>query len=1152
MRVSTAAQFRVSEGNTNVTTTKASVKFLGSTPTAALSNDKLVNNPNKSAGVSFKVEGAAAFSPVTTLNAGVNATFYLDEAEPGQQLQVLTRDGRQILGQALTETEKFQLLKPANGFAANANYSSAYLNKTGQDAYRDLDLFYGAKATVLYPQNYDQNGLVGEKLPIPAALESGRITNADFSLAAGALNLNNVALSGFVPDAKTTIKVTGLNVTGSSTFNFQAVVGDTLIQKNIFPPASQNLADLASDLGAQLSPLGLAVTLKNNGQDMQITDDRGREISGVSLTPTTSGALNSVSFGTGNNKGFSTFVATIGGHDFKVDVSAATSMNEVTTLVANALHDQDKQSGLSVTWVPATATTGQLQIADSSGRSLSNVQLISKDLSSGATGGSYADTASLLASGSVQVTSPAQQVANWMNGVSVANVITPTFGTVVSGSSFTAFDINVGGVAYSVDLTQLSPNNVQGLAVALQQELRKQDGSANLSVRADAGNLTITDAAGRKLKDVGLTPLDGSDATAGTVKIENSTLSQTNVQASVFSEVRVPVAQLQLSKPLILNGQVISGYKNVQDLVKAINQSSSGLRANVVAGGELVIENPQGGSIRINSTPDGNALNTQPGTYSAQIRLTQVVRDMRVSVSGVDYKKPLQINGVNLSESVYDVPTVASSSAYQIDFGYPVQSVSGTDAETLANAINSRATISGIQFPAAGGVAAFSEFEISVAGKRIQLTGLTATNLADLKTQIQAGLNAADGAGSDVHVDIDGANNLVFSDVNGRALIPAGLTVTDAGRVGLAKAGQIQPVISQTYQASVDANQRLVIRSLDGHIADEDIANAFVVKSSTDTLTPQTSLKSVSDLMTRINARSKDTGVVVALDDNGDLQLSTVDPSGMADISIGPGKDAKGQYIANALGIEPLDYSANIRLKNMLIDEPYKADIRLTFGSYTEGNVQKSGDPSQLAKVGFRTGAYVEGGCPDDLLVFVTGKGSANVSVGYSGEPSNVRDSLRSQSLVVKFTAADRYVIKDAKTGTELADRHYDPSVLEPLIDFNGLQIKLSHAPSVGDSYTIDGNYDGLGNNMNILDMVDLNKTPVSNGKTIADTYIDQINTVGNLAEQANITQQALTVVNDQAIAARDKISGVNLDEEAAALIRYQQAYQSCAKALKV
>jgi flagellar hook-associated protein FlgK len=132
-----------------------------------------------------------------------------------------------------------------------------------------------------------------------------------------------------------------------------------------------------------------------------------------------------------------------------------------------------------------------------------------------------------------------------------------------------------------------------------------------------------------------------------------------------------------------------------------------------------------------------------------------------------------------------------------------------------------------------------------------------------------------------------------------------------------------------------------------------------------------------------------------------------------------------------------------------------------------------------------------------------------------------------------------------------LADRHYDPSVLEPLIDFEGLQIKLSHAPSVGDSYKIDGNYDGLGNNVNMLDMVDLNKKPVTNGKTIANTYIDQINSVGNLAQQSSITQQALTVVNDQAIAARDKVSGVNLDEEAAALIRYQQAYQACAKVMQ-
>jgi flagellar hook-associated protein 1 FlgK len=57
---------------------------------------------------------------------------------------------------------------------------------------------------------------------------------------------------------------------------------------------------------------------------------------------------------------------------------------------------------------------------------------------------------------------------------------------------------------------------------------------------------------------------------------------------------------------------------------------------------------------------------------------------------------------------------------------------------------------------------------------------------------------------------------------------------------------------------------------------------------------------------------------------------------------------------------------------------------------------------------------------------------------------------------------------------------------------------------------------------------------------------------VGNLAQQAKITQQALTVVKDQAVQSRDKISGVNLDDEAAELIRFQQAYQASAKALQV
>jgi flagellar hook-associated protein 1 FlgK len=104
----------------------------------------------------------------------------------------------------------------------------------------------------------------------------------------------------------------------------------------------------------------------------------------------------------------------------------------------------------------------------------------------------------------------------------------------------------------------------------------------------------------------------------------------------------------------------------------------------------------------------------------------------------------------------------------------------------------------------------------------------------------------------------------------------------------------------------------------------------------------------------------------------------------------------------------------------------------------------------------------------------------------------------------------------------------------------------------VGDSFAIDGNLDGIGNNENMLLMTDLAKKPIIEGKTLSNTYIDQVNDIGNLAQQAKITQQALTVVNEQAIQSRDSASGVNLDDEAAELIRFQQAYQASAKAMQV
>jgi flagellar hook-associated protein FlgK len=421
-------------------------------------------------------------------------------------------------------------------------------------------------------------------------------------------------------------------------------------------------------------------------------------------------------------------------------------------------------------------------------------------------------------------------------------------------------------------------------------------------------------------------------------------------------------------------------------------------------------------------------------------------------------------------------------------------------------------------------------------------------------------MRAQDG-GTSISVSVNGNGNaLVLTDDAGRSITTTGLSLSPAGAAAGAVQGVVDEKFSQSFMADVEG-QRFYIRPTGQDISDQVIDESFTLKEDGNTLSQQTKITDMSGLINRINAKSKalnpgdmETGVVASMDDNGDLQLKTIDPKGVANISIGPKVDSAGNFAANALGLQPKDYSVADRLARRLTDEAYVSDIRFSFGSYTEGvpPVKKFGNPADMTKIGLRTGAYIDGGCTDDLLVFVTGKGSAKVAVGFQGEPDNVRDSLRKQSLMVKFTASDRYTIVDANTGTELADRQYDPSVLEPTIDFQGLKITLSHAPTVGDTFKIDGNFDGLGNNVNMLDMVNLNKKPVVSGKTIANTYIDQINNVGNLAQQAIITQEALTVVHDQAVASRDKVSGVNLDDEAAALIRYQQAYQACAKAIQV
>ena len=301
----------------------------------------------------------------------------------------------------------------------------------------------------------------------------------------------------------------------------------------------------------------------------------------------------------------------------------------------------------------------------------------------------------------------------------------------------------------------------------------------------------------------------------------------------------------------------------------------------------------------------------------------------------------------------------------------------------------------------------------------------------------------------------------------------------------------------------------------------------------------------LNGLVTAINSTAGATFKARSTTD-GELILTNTSGNEGLDISIAATNIA-GSNSLNALGL-----SSGIFRGQLSLTQALKASNGTDVRSPIQIGFAASGTPSDLAKLGFRTAAYINGAVKEDLLVFVTGAGLASVSASYAGQAVDAKQSLRSQPMKVEFTSATRYKITDINTGTVLAERDFDPSKLDPAISYQGLQLSLTSPARAGDMFTLDGNQDGMGNNDNMRAMAALENRAVVGNKTLTNSYIDQVNEIGNIARQASIAKTALTVVHDQAVQARDEISGVSLDKEAADLIRYQQAYQAAAKVLQV
>jgi flagellar hook-associated protein 1 FlgK len=132
----------------------------------------------------------------------------------------------------------------------------------------------------------------------------------------------------------------------------------------------------------------------------------------------------------------------------------------------------------------------------------------------------------------------------------------------------------------------------------------------------------------------------------------------------------------------------------------------------------------------------------------------------------------------------------------------------------------------------------------------------------------------------------------------------------------------------------------------------------------------------------------------------------------------------------------------------------------------------------------------------------------------------------------------------------------YDPSTESngKTFTLGGFDFTVSGTPQSGDELIIENNQNGTGDNRNALALAGLQTSNVLNSGNASyqDVYGQLVAEVAVKTRQAEANTSTEQVLLNQSVAARDSVSGVNLDEEAANLIRYQQAYQAAAQVISV
>ena len=430
-------------------------------------------------------------------------------------------------------------------------------------------------------------------------------------------------------------------------------------------------------------------------------------------------------------------------------------------------------------------------------------------------------------------------------------------------------------------------------------------------------------------------------------------------------------------------------------------------------------------------------------------------------------------------------------------------------------------------------------------GLLINNVAITYSNTTNVGQMIQAINAKSDQTG--VRADWLGETGLVLSNASGHEgkNIELGLS---GGATGLTALGLVTGVYEGSYEISATGEQA-VSNTFSSATQSLNAGSAFNITvtphgGSATTVTVAAGSDTPQGIVNAINTI---TGVEAVLLSEGSQYRITLRDTTSAGRQFSVSStatnykpvDSQGRPLSGSSSGADTDFGFN-DLNNQTVGLNKPSEIALTLSS--------TGSPANLGRMALETGVIIDGEAPDDLAIFVTGSGSVQTSVKTSAGNAQVQ-TYPASPFRINFTSDTVYTITDTTTDTVVATRLFTTG---SDIDFQGIKVAFDNIPKSGDSFSIDNNNDGLGSNENILRLIELGKAPTIAGQTFSEAYRDLVSGAGSRAQMAELGKEAMTVIRDQAEESRESAVGVNLDEEAANLIRFQQAYQAAAQVIQI